>query len=184
MTSDSTGAPAASEVRNKRLFSLCTYKLHALGHYVAAIARFGTTDSYSTQTVRIHLLFLILSQFNHQGELEHRRVKRFYARTNKRKTFTQQIAKQQRRERILRLIQERSNKTKNNVQSTAVPKPFEDIQSPAPSVPFEESDPLPKTFPELRYHMSNTTRLKDNIFRWVDFHEQNGDEAIKVRPLR
>lgn len=49
-----------------------------------------------------------------------------------------------------------------------------------PSVPFEESDPLPKTPPELRYHISSTTRLKDNIFRWVDFHEQNGDEAVKV----
>jgi hypothetical protein len=33
-------------------FSMCTYKLHALGHYVAAIAWFGTTDNYSTQVVR------------------------------------------------------------------------------------------------------------------------------------
>ena len=35
----------------RKLFSMCTYKIHALGHYVAAIARFGTTDSYSTQVV-------------------------------------------------------------------------------------------------------------------------------------
>jgi hypothetical protein len=35
----------------RKLFSMCTYKLHALGQYVAAIARFGTTDSYSTQIV-------------------------------------------------------------------------------------------------------------------------------------
>lgn len=45
---------------------------------------------------------------------------------------------------------------------------------------FEESDPLPKTLPEVHYHISNTTRLKENIYRWVDFHEQNGDEAIQV----
>ena len=35
----------------RKLFNMCTYKLHALGHYVAAIARFGTTDNYSTQVV-------------------------------------------------------------------------------------------------------------------------------------
>jgi hypothetical protein len=35
----------------RKIFSMCTYKLHALGHYVAAVARFGTTDSYSTQIV-------------------------------------------------------------------------------------------------------------------------------------
>ncbi len=27
-----------------KFFNMCTYKLHALGHYVAAIARFGTTQ--------------------------------------------------------------------------------------------------------------------------------------------
>jgi hypothetical protein len=69
---------------------------------------------------------------------------------------------------------------KNTQPFAAVPSKFEHIYSPAPSVPFEESDPLPKTSPELRYHISSTTRLKDNIFRWVDFHEQNGDKAVKV----
>ncbi len=37
----------------RKFFNICTYKLHALGHYVAAIARFGTTDGYSTQLVCI-----------------------------------------------------------------------------------------------------------------------------------
>jgi hypothetical protein len=57
---------------------------------------------------------------------------------------------------------------------------LETLQSPAPNVSFEDSDPLPKTLPEVHYHISNTTRLKDNIFRWVDFHQQNGDYAVKV----
>ena len=38
----------------RKVFNLVTYKLHALGDYVTHILRFGTTDSYSTQTVSIH----------------------------------------------------------------------------------------------------------------------------------
>ncbi len=34
-----------------KMFSLSTYKLHALGDYPKMIWTFGTTDSYSTQTV-------------------------------------------------------------------------------------------------------------------------------------
>ena len=40
----------------RKVFSLITYKLHALGDYVTHILRFGTTDSYSTQTVRFTLV--------------------------------------------------------------------------------------------------------------------------------
>ena len=40
----------------RKVFSLITYKLHALGDYVTHILRFGTTDSYSTQTVRFTLM--------------------------------------------------------------------------------------------------------------------------------
>ena len=32
-------------------FNMLTYKLHALGDYVASIWRYGTTDNYSTQVV-------------------------------------------------------------------------------------------------------------------------------------
>ena len=35
-----------------RKFNMETYKLHALGHYVDAIRRFGPSDGFSTQTVR------------------------------------------------------------------------------------------------------------------------------------
>ena len=35
----------------RKVFNLVTYKLHALGDYVFHILHFGTTDSYSTQTV-------------------------------------------------------------------------------------------------------------------------------------
>lgn len=48
--------PAAkSNIKPKaKLFSLFTYKLHALGDYVRTIWLFGTMDSYSTQIVRPH----------------------------------------------------------------------------------------------------------------------------------
>ena len=49
--------PARHNSKLRRVFNMCTYKIHALGHYVAAIARFGTTDGYSTQIVCIHHFF-------------------------------------------------------------------------------------------------------------------------------
>lgn len=36
-----------------KAFNLLTYKLHALGDYTASIRLFGTTDSYTTQIVRV-----------------------------------------------------------------------------------------------------------------------------------
>ncbi|KAF8148265.1 hypothetical protein B0H34DRAFT_668976, partial [Crassisporium funariophilum] len=42
---------AAPLSKLRKLFNMCTYKLHSLGDYVAAIARYGTTDGYSTQVV-------------------------------------------------------------------------------------------------------------------------------------
>ncbi|KAI0369443.1 hypothetical protein BV20DRAFT_946216 [Pilatotrama ljubarskyi] len=68
-----------------KAFNLGTYKLHRLGDYPASIRKAGTTDNYTTQT----------------SELEHRRVKRFYARTNKNSCFAWQIARHQRREQLL-----------------------------------------------------------------------------------
>lgn len=49
-------SPDVHNSKIRKVFNMCTYKLHALGHYIAAIARFGTTDNYSTQIVN-HILF-------------------------------------------------------------------------------------------------------------------------------
>lgn len=43
--------PYPRQPRKKKSFNLQTYKLHALGDYVACIRHFGTTDSYSTEPV-------------------------------------------------------------------------------------------------------------------------------------
>jgi hypothetical protein len=52
-------APLPRQPRKKRSFNLNTYKLHALGDYVASIRHFGTTDSYSTEPVSLHRLPLL-----------------------------------------------------------------------------------------------------------------------------
>ena len=51
-----TVPPANGPLR--KMFNLLTYKLHALGDYVFHIIRFGTTDSYSTQTVNLYYLHI------------------------------------------------------------------------------------------------------------------------------
>ncbi|CAE6473819.1 unnamed protein product [Rhizoctonia solani] len=53
--------------RKRCQLNLNTPKFHALGHYVAIIAQNGTTDSFSTQTT----------------ELQHRKIKVQWSRTNK-----------------------------------------------------------------------------------------------------
>ncbi|KAF8960115.1 hypothetical protein BDZ97DRAFT_1922371 [Flammula alnicola] len=66
--------PSASSANSKaKGFNLIMYKLHALGDYVRNIKLFGTSDSYSTQP----------------GELEHRRVKKYYVHTNKNRAVRQ-----------------------------------------------------------------------------------------------
>lgn len=107
-----------------------------------------------------------------KGEVEHRRVKRFYARTNKGRTFERQIARHQRRERLLRNIAKRAEKAKETGQ---------DRPSTHPAVPLHESDPLPPTLPEQHTHISNTKRLRLNLFQWLDDNEN--DAALEVPML-
>ena len=49
-------SPGVHNSKIHKVFNMCTYKLHALGHYIAVIAQFGTTNNYSTQIVN-HILF-------------------------------------------------------------------------------------------------------------------------------
>ncbi|THV03577.1 hypothetical protein K435DRAFT_817199 [Dendrothele bispora CBS 962.96] len=124
-------------------FNLSTFKFHALGHYTHFIRLYGTTDSYSTQT----------------GELEHKRVKRFYRRTNKTFRFVRQIAAQEKRKRILQ-----------NLKAS-----FENFapRSTSPTVPFQHSDVLPPTPPELHYKISSDNSQYLNVFELMNDHEND-----------
>lgn len=122
-----------------------------------------------------------------QGELEHRRVKRFYSRTNKFK-FTRQISKHERRERILHKIrsQKRKGKTvlRQGVQlvnrSNSTPPSHLNYVEPRPTaaVSFQESDPLPYTPPTAHHHISDSTRHYENIAAWLSTNQ--GDPALQV----
>ncbi|KAA1479425.1 hypothetical protein DENSPDRAFT_862027 [Dentipellis sp. KUC8613] len=142
-------AHAALPGKRHRKFNLCTYKIHALGHYAPTILEKGPSDIYSTQI----------------GELEHRRVKRFYARTNK-SGFVMQITKHQRRERLL-----------HNVYLQA-PKLAKDSKSShgGAIVNFSEPEPLPKTAPDVHYHIARTARYSLELSTWLSTH--GGDIAL------
>jgi hypothetical protein len=53
-------APGPQLAPKVKILNLFTYKFHSLGDYVRTIRLFGTTDSYSTQIVRIYSCFVIL----------------------------------------------------------------------------------------------------------------------------
>ncbi|GAB1524343.1 hypothetical protein RhiTH_007496 [Rhizoctonia solani] len=71
-------------------FSMDTYKVHSIGDYIPTILEYGTTDSYSTQI----------------GELQHRRVKGIFARTNKQGDTTSQMTSIERIQATLRRMKE------------------------------------------------------------------------------
>ena len=50
---NTTSNPSQTKVETAKMktLNINTYKIHALGHYVKAIRRYGTADSYNTQTV-------------------------------------------------------------------------------------------------------------------------------------
>ncbi|KAF4568042.1 hypothetical protein EYR36_010050 [Pleurotus pulmonarius] len=155
---------------NPKLFNLTTYKLHALGDYVEAIKQYGTSESWSTQI----------------GELEHRRVKRYYARTNK-NDYTRQIAKLERRQRILRALRDRLN-TKGRSQSPdnteQTNKHYKISSSKKKRINLDEflleyrDDPAVETFiPTLKAHL--LTRLL-NLPYGGDEHVFTTEELAKV----
>ena len=60
-TSERPTEESEAEPRRKAL-NLCTYKLHALGDYVANIFRYGTSDNYTTKLV--HFIKNLLQSTN------------------------------------------------------------------------------------------------------------------------
>jgi hypothetical protein len=171
MATAKTGGPPPSTTKKSsaklKHFNLRTYKLHALADYAKTIWRFGTTDNYNSQVVRffsIHIFHSFKTDINDQGELEHRRIKRFYPRTSK-VGLTQQIAKHQRRERLLHNLSKPSRATTKN--------------NPMASVGFQESDPLPYTSPTAHHHISNSNRHHNDLTAWLGTH--SGDPALAVR---
>ena len=93
--------------RRPKVFNLQTYKLHALGDYPSQIRLYGTTDSFTSQTVSSHMLVIMSCdmalKLGDQGEAEHRTSKRRFPQTNKR-NFIPQLASIERRQTRIRRI--------------------------------------------------------------------------------
>ncbi|KAF5356693.1 hypothetical protein D9758_013746 [Tetrapyrgos nigripes] len=131
-------------------FNLFTYKIHALADYAPTICRKGTTDNYSTQI----------------GEQEHRLVKIFYVRTNRR-NFVFQISKQNAHKHCSEAIAQRE---------------FRWIKKKTPLMKETDSDPLPLTNPNKPYHISESQRYPITIDQFMQNH--HNDEAVQGFGLR
>ncbi|KAG2336123.1 hypothetical protein BDR05DRAFT_897160, partial [Suillus weaverae] len=106
------------------------------------------------------------------GELEHRRVKHFYVRTNKNK-FVHGIAKLQRRERILQRMRE-VNCERAAMRDAQPPVETEDLR---PSLHFIDQDPLPHCSPEDHYQMSSSQKHYWDVSSWLG--KNRNDQATK-----
>lgn len=146
---DKTEVSKAKAKPKRKVLNLSTYKMHALGDYVRTIRMFGTTDSYSTQTVGTHICFSIQVAYVIQGELEHRRVKRLYSRTNKNRAIRQITVHERWETRILR-----AQRTADSHKSKTHPH----------HVPFSHSDPLPYTDILMHHHISEFTKHSQDAF--------------------
>jgi hypothetical protein len=92
--------------KKHRTFNLNTYKVHALGSYAEAIQLYGSPDNYNSQTVcnsesKTQITPYNLDSHLLQGELEHRRGKRFFQSVRKGKHAILGIGLQVRRQRLM-----------------------------------------------------------------------------------
>ncbi|KAJ7611459.1 hypothetical protein B0H17DRAFT_844044, partial [Mycena rosella] len=128
------------------------------------------------------------------GELEHRRVKRFYARTNK-NTAVRQMTVLERREQALFRIARKVGKmdakaaaaTPTATESGIVPpkKSKKGIKHPDTLkkkkrlyVDFAEAESLPYTAPEQHHHISHSRNFPCSIPQFLS--KNQGDPAVKV----
>uniref|UniRef100_A0A8H7XVD3 Uncharacterized protein n=1 Tax=Psilocybe cubensis TaxID=181762 RepID=A0A8H7XVD3_PSICU len=166
------GKPAATgslDAKTSKMLNLFTYKLHSLGDYVKTIWLFGPTEGYSTQ----------------RGKLEHRRVKRFFVRTNKGCKFEHQISRHEHREHLLRSIaarvlkleekESRENLGAKEPQSSARSskkhsRPSKKISyvKPPHIVATFESESLPPLSPSEHHQMSTSKRYKLYIYEFMN----------------
>ncbi|KAH9848677.1 hypothetical protein C2E23DRAFT_763412 [Lenzites betulinus] len=160
---------AAALSKKRKYFSYTTYKFHAMRDYSPAIRAVASSDNFNTQV----------------GELEHRHVKRFYARTNHNKAAFQ-IAQHMRRADKLRIIKMRVDSARHVNQQTQTPPiaalatgsvgctEYDSGGGPSPNPEAARLngslrlEPLPYTAdPLARYHVSESQREHDDLSRWL-----------------
>ena len=113
-----------------------------------------------------------------QSEREHRRLKTYYARTNKNK-FTRQCAHHERRERILRGIR---SKEKEWMEHEQVERGNHIDGAKEAHLSFEQADPLPQTLPHDHVHISKSKKHCVDLRQFVN--ERRNDPAFHVSFIR
>jgi hypothetical protein len=130
----------------------------------------GPLDGYSSQLVSNPILSMCVQYLmSSQGELEHRRSKRFYPIVRKGRHAVG-IGKVVSRERLLQLISQRTIRSNRSTHPKV-------RLSPKGRKPVKES--LPPTSPTTHHHISAETRNKVDIADLLD--ENEGDPALEVR---
>ncbi|KAH9903187.1 hypothetical protein C8Q73DRAFT_742354 [Cubamyces lactineus] len=157
---------AATTEAKRKYFNYTTYKFHAMRDYAPAIRAIAASDNFNTQV----------------GELEHRHVKRFYARTNKiRAAF--QIAQHMRRAEKLRIIKRRVDAARASQEGAAVNATLTELVTggkPDRSTAAVPQEPLPfMADPLARYHIAESQRECDDLSLWVA--SQAADPAFQVQ---
>ncbi|KAF7300199.1 hypothetical protein MKEN_01343700 [Mycena kentingensis (nom. inval.)] len=138
-----------------RHWNISTYKFHALGDYPQSIIDVGTTDNYNTE----------------KGEHEHKHIKRFYPRTN-RKRVDFQIGRHIRRDDLFRA---RRLQAKEAGKRKEKGKPTNRLRRSLVLGAIAD-EPLPRVNPGERYQMSRSTRYCENLTTWLS--ENLGDPAV------
>lgn len=148
---------SANTKAKRKNFNLNTYKYHRLGDYPRIIREMGTLDGFSTMTVSIRVILArggLPNASPPQGETEHKRVKRLYARTNKNANFREQIAHkvqvQRALDRIDRLMpaELKAKKSKKTVKASSRAREEERrarIYALRHRVPAPSKAPVPRT---------------------------------------
>jgi len=173
MSKSRNGKEATTDKR-RREFNPNTYKFHTLADYCSTIRCFGTIDNYNTQNVSfISSKRTVVYETCLQSEREHRRLKVYYARTNKNK-FTRQCTRLELRERVLRSI--RAKEKGRNEQM----EPDCNDGTKDTCLSFEQADPLPQTLPQDHTQISRSMQHCVDLWQFVT--EWRNDPAFCVSP--
>ena len=99
--------------------------------------------------------------------MEHRRVKRNYARTNKRNTV-RQMTLLERREHVLQSL------------TCKIPHPAQGKTRMAVTIGFHESEPLPATPPDHHHHISHSQNFPLNLIAWIAMQRDNPAVDVSI----
>ena len=127
------------------------------------------------------LIISVIGSYLNQGELEHRRVKRFYARTNKNNAIRQMTRLERREQALRRLILLNKDKTEYHTETSGHKKRkvmVENVKS-RPTIPFTLSEALPYTPPEYHHHISPSRNFPIHIHTFLNSTRVD-DPAIVV----